>query len=224
MEWIWTAVPVQLDRIAHGRARDQDSTSWSDMWCLIYQEAERRHLPPDSVSPFPLRPHPRARQVPPPREGPARTGEGARRPIQAPPTHLPRVRGAPSPSPQQSLQPPTVSPTTPSAGGPNWEDRSNHQNPLHGHSRRPPPSYGAAAAGAMLPPLVVSAVRACAAPAGPAPAPGWGPCVLSRWGGAMRATAVRCRPSPLGLAPHQPTTPRRQSTRRRSSGRVYVRA
>lgn len=179
------------------------------MWCLIYQEAERRHLPPDSVSPFPLRPHPRARQVPPPREGPARkgparTGEGARRPIQAPPTHLPRVRGAPSPSPQQSLQPPTVSPTTPSAGGPNWEDRSNHQNPLHGHSRRPPPSYGAAAAGAMLPPLVVSAVRACAAPAGPAPAPGWGP--PPRLAGApvcYRGGGMRCAPPRFAAArPH----------------------
>lgn len=117
------AVLVQLNRIADGRVRVRGSTSWSNMWCLIYQEAERRHLPLDSVSPFRLSPHPRAPHFPPPRGGPARTGEGARRPIQAPPPPLPRVSGAPPTSPQQSLQPPTVSPTTPSAGGPNWEDR-----------------------------------------------------------------------------------------------------
>lgn len=76
--------------------------------------------------------------------------------------------------------------------------------PLHGHSRRPPPSYGAAAAGAMLPPLVVSAVRACAAPAGPAPAPGWGP--PPRLAGApvcYRGGGMRCAPPRFAAArPH----------------------
>lgn len=181
------------------RAGPTCGASYTRRWCAGTG-------PQTASPPSPWRHSPGHASFLPPRGGPARTGEGARRPIQAPPPRPCRGCGARlRPPPDNPYSRPRPPPPLPRRAAPTGRTGPTTKT-LSTGTADGPPYHGGAAAGLDAPAARRGGGACVCGPGGARPRAWLGP-VFHRgwWGGATRAAATLAAARPHSALPRAPT-------------------